>query len=57
MLKNEARYEDAEFRAFLRTWQWRSLFHGKAEATKSMEAERAGAWSLERAPMAMPVEG
>jgi len=57
MLKNEARYEDAEFRAFLRTWQWRSLFHGKAEATKSLEDERAGAWSLERAPLPMPVEG
>ncbi len=56
MFKNDERYDDADFRGFLRAWQWRSLFHGKHEATKSVEAEQASAWSLTREPRPMPIE-
>jgi poly-beta-1,6-N-acetyl-D-glucosamine synthase len=38
------RYEDADFRRFLRRYQRASLIHGKAAATRRVSEERAAAW-------------
>ena len=35
-LRDESRYEDPEFRKFLRTYQWRALLFGKTRAIESM---------------------
>ena len=56
MFKDEPRYEDAEFRAFLRAWQWRSLLDGKAKATSDVERTREKEWRLERAGLVMPCQ-
>jgi hypothetical protein len=42
-LKGMARYEDKEFRTFLRHYQWRSLLVGKQRAIEAIHRERAGA--------------
>ncbi len=55
MLAREDRLEDPEFRAFLRSWQWASLFKGKARATSDMNERQAGEWNLARPPLAMPI--
>jgi hypothetical protein len=44
MLARKARYDDAEFRAFLRRYQWEALFLGKAAATRRATARGAPAW-------------
>lgn len=38
MLRRAPRYDDQGFRSFLRRFQWNSLLHGKAEATKRLNA-------------------
>ena len=40
-LKGEARYDDEEFRKFLRRYQLACLVKGKAKATAELEAEMA----------------
>ncbi|MEM7517040.1 MAG: glycosyl transferase family 2, partial [Planctomycetota bacterium] len=40
-LRRERRYEDPEFRRFLRRYQREGLIHGKAEATKRAEERHA----------------
>ena len=35
------RYGDAEFRSFLRRWQWSALLRGKARALRDLEARQA----------------
>ncbi|WP_045215628.1 glycosyltransferase family 2 protein [Desulfonatronovibrio magnus] len=37
MLAREDRYQDPEFRRFLRSYQWSSLFMGKARATRRLD--------------------
>src|SRR6185436_373929 len=39
-----ARYEDREFRRFLRRYQRECLLHGKREATRRLEAAQARVW-------------
>ncbi len=43
-VKRIPRYGDAEFRRFLRRYQWACLFTGKAAATRRVTAERAAVW-------------
>ena len=43
-LSGRPRYDDADFRAFLRRYQWLCLTMGKRRATAKVEAERAGAF-------------
>lgn len=38
------RYEDPEFRRFVRRWQWDSLRWGKSEATRRLNERQAGQW-------------
>jgi hypothetical protein len=45
MLAREARYGDAEFRAFLRRYQRRCLLMGKARATAALDARQASRWN------------
>ena len=44
MLRRARRYEDPEFRSFLRRYQYRSLALGKANATRWLHERRAGRW-------------
>ena len=44
MLKKERRYDDAEFRRFLRRYQWSCLVSGKAKATDRLNAAQLSAW-------------
>jgi glycosyltransferase involved in cell wall biosynthesis len=43
-LRRVPRYEDLEFRRFLRRYQWACLLQGKASATRRSERERAAFW-------------
>jgi poly-beta-1,6-N-acetyl-D-glucosamine synthase len=44
ILKNEPRYDDAEFRRFLRRYQWSCLFRGKSSATKRLDQMQLSRW-------------
>ena len=39
-LQRKARYNDLEFRKFLRRYQWRALFVGKQRAIAEIDQER-----------------
>ena len=45
MLKGKARYDDPEFRRFLRRYQRDCLLKGKARATRDCEREQAKSWA------------
>jgi biofilm PGA synthesis N-glycosyltransferase PgaC len=45
MIQRKPRYGDAEFRRFLRSYQWACLFKGKAAATRELNARQAGRWN------------
>jgi hypothetical protein len=47
-LTGAPRYEDREFRAFLRRYQRACLLEGKRRATERFEAERAAIWDPAR---------
>jgi hypothetical protein len=47
-LTGAPRYDDPEFRRFLRRYQWRSLRRGKAVATAETDAEMAAIWDPPR---------
>lgn len=42
-LSGKARYDDPEFRRFLRRYQWRALLHGKSHALASVAREQQSA--------------
>jgi biofilm PGA synthesis N-glycosyltransferase PgaC len=44
MLKGEKRFDDPEFRRFLRDYQWSSLFLGKEKATERLNERQRGEW-------------
>ena len=48
-LRRAPRYDDREFRRFLRRYQWRSLFAGKRRAIEEIEAARRQIWDPNRA--------
>jgi poly-beta-1,6-N-acetyl-D-glucosamine synthase len=41
-IQRKPRYDDAEFRRFLRRWQWRALFFGRRRAVEQVIRERQG---------------
>ena len=45
MLKGKARYQDLEFRQFLRSYQWKCLVRGKRRATEEIHDKSAEKWS------------
>jgi poly-beta-1,6-N-acetyl-D-glucosamine synthase len=49
-LRGEPRYEDPEFRRFLRRFQHASLVMGKAAATRKFTSERAALWYQRHVP-------
>lgn len=45
MLQRKPRYGDAEFRRFLRSYQWACLLKGKRRATAELNARQAQVWA------------
>lgn len=48
MLRRDERYGDADFRRFLRRYQWACLLKGKARALAETDARQAGVWNPDR---------
>ena len=48
MLEQAPRYGDEEFRSFLRAYQWRCLFFGKAAATRRLNDAQRSVWQENR---------
>lgn len=46
MLKRVPRYHDEELQRFLRSYQWQCLIHGKAEATRRLNAAQEATWRI-----------
>jgi hypothetical protein len=44
-ITRKPRYEDREFRRFLRRFQWSCLLHGKAGATRRTNERQAARWA------------
>jgi biofilm PGA synthesis N-glycosyltransferase PgaC len=44
LIRRTPRYEEADFRRFLRSYQWDCLLHGKAAATRHLEERQAAEW-------------
>lgn len=57
MLRGKPRLDDAEFRRFLRAWQWSALRKGKARALAELNQRQAKEWKPDREPRPMPLEG
>jgi hypothetical protein len=47
-MRNEPRYEDAEFRRFLRSYQRECLLRGKTRATEAVNCRQAMRWTSEK---------
>ncbi len=45
LFQRPARYDDLDFRKFLRRYQWRCLLKGKAAATAQLNAQQQTAWN------------
>ncbi len=45
MIRRNPRYGDAEFRRFLRSYQWACLIKGKSKATAELNARQATRWN------------
>jgi hypothetical protein len=43
-IQRKPRYDDREFREFLRAYQWACLLHGKAKATAALNERQASQW-------------
>lgn len=43
-LRSDSRYEDREFRKFLRSYQWSTIWRGKPRTIARIEAERKPVW-------------
>ncbi|MGB8222437.1 MAG: glycosyltransferase family A protein [Polyangiales bacterium] len=46
MLQRVPRYHDEELQRFLRSYQWQCLIHGKAEATRRLNAAQEATWRI-----------
>jgi glycosyltransferase involved in cell wall biosynthesis len=45
LLARRPRYDDPEFRRFLRGYQWRCLLHGKARTTRQYDERQVARWN------------
>jgi hypothetical protein len=54
--RGEPRYGDADFRQFLRSYQWACLLKGKAKATHLLNQQQAGQWRATKtsSPLSAP---
>jgi len=52
MVKRSPRYGDAEFRRFLRRYQWACLLRGKASATADLNERQKARWNPSHSPSA-----
>jgi biofilm PGA synthesis N-glycosyltransferase PgaC len=48
MVKGDPRYDGAEFRRFLRRYQWACLLKGKSRAVEDLNTRQAGLWDPSR---------
>src|SRR5690606_14501825 len=48
MLKRAPRYDDPEFRTFLRAYQFSSLWRGKRNATRLLDQRQESQWDASR---------
>ncbi len=48
MLTRKPRYDDPEFRRFVRRYQWACLLHGKKRATERLNQQQASVWERNR---------
>lgn len=55
MMQGKPRYGDAEFRNFLRRYQWRCLLVGKRRATEELDKQQAAEWNPKRHLVAQAV--
>jgi biofilm PGA synthesis N-glycosyltransferase PgaC len=46
LIKREPRYDDLEFRRFLRQYQWACLVYGKGAATKRLNEQQLSRWQI-----------
>lgn len=56
-IANKDQLEDIALRKFIRRYQWRCLFQGKARATRQLEQTQAKHWDPERELEPMPLIG
>ena len=49
LARRRKRYDDADFRRFLRRYQWKCLFQGKGKATRNVDAAQAPVWQARQA--------
>jgi biofilm PGA synthesis N-glycosyltransferase PgaC len=54
VLRRAPRYEDPQFRRFLRRYQWQCLLRGKKAATQRLDREAAAAFRPSRQPAPIP---
>ncbi len=54
MLTRKPRYENAEFRRFIRRFQWDCLIHGKSRATQRLDERQASRWRSRAVVAAAP---
>jgi len=55
LLARKPRYDDPEFRRFLRRYQRACLLHGKARATERLNDKQAAVWKPSRLPIATTI--
>lgn len=51
-IQRAPRYEEPEFRSFLRAYQWQCLIRGKQQATLDLDQKQAGCWQPDPATAA-----
>lgn len=56
MFSGKPRYDDKQFRSFLRRYQWQCLLKGKVRATNELNQQQSAAWSPASAPASAAVE-
>ena len=50
MMARNVRYDDPEFRRFVRSYQWRALLRGKTRTTEQVNREQEAVWVAQHGP-------
>ncbi len=56
-IQRKERYGDADFRKFLRSYQWACLLQGKSKATDSLNAQQESSWNPPQGTLTQTKEG
>lgn len=57
IFEGDQQLNDPDLRGFIRKYQWACLLKGKQKATQHYDKMQESVWSLQRAPLPMPVDG